>query len=46
MTPLLIADLFCGAGGSSTGAVRAVRELGREVTLVCVNHWPVAIENP
>ncbi len=41
---LLIADLFCGAGGSSTGAVKAVRELHREVTLVCVNHWPIAIE--
>lgn len=42
--PLLIADLFCGAGGSSTGAVKAVRELHKEVTLVCVNHWPIAIE--
>jgi DNA (cytosine-5)-methyltransferase 1 len=41
---LLIGDLFCGAGGTSTGVVRAVRELGREVTLICVNHWPVAIE--
>lgn len=44
LKPLLIADLFCGAGGSSTGAERAVRSLGREMTLVCVNHWPVAIE--
>ncbi len=41
---LLIGDLFCGAGGSSTGAVLAVHELGRDVTLCCVNHWPVAIE--
>ena len=39
-----MADLFCGAGGSSTGAERAVKALGRKMTLVCVNHWPVAIE--
>lgn len=42
--PLLIADLFCGAGGSSTGAERALKELDLEMILVCVNHWPVAIE--
>lgn len=41
---LLIADLFCGAGGSSTGAERAVRELHQKMVLVCVNHWPIAIE--
>lgn len=44
MKPLLVADLFCGAGGSSTGAEKAVKALGRKMTLVCVNHWPVAIE--
>lgn len=38
-----IADLFCGAGGSSTGAIRAIRALGGEVELVAVNHWDVAI---
>ncbi|MGB1561605.1 MAG: DNA cytosine methyltransferase [Sinimarinibacterium flocculans] len=38
------ADLFCGAGGTSTGAARAVRELGGRLQLVAVNHWPVAIE--
>lgn len=42
--PLLVADLFCGAGGSSTGARKALRRLGYEMTLTCVNHWPVAIE--
>jgi DNA (cytosine-5)-methyltransferase 1 len=42
--PLLVADLFCGAGGSSTGAERAVKELGKTMILTCVNHWPVAIE--
>jgi len=37
------ADLFCGAGGTSTGLAMAARILGVDVTLVAVNHWPVAI---
>lgn len=41
---MLVADLLCGAGGSSTGCARALRDLGLELELVCVNHWPVAIE--
>lgn len=41
---MLVADLLCGAGGSSTGAMRALRDLGLEMDLVCVNHWPTAIE--
>lgn len=41
---ILVADLLCGAGGSSTGADRALRDLGLEMELVCVNHWPTAIE--
>jgi DNA (cytosine-5)-methyltransferase 1 len=41
---MLVADLLCGAGGSSTGAARALRDLGLEMDLVCVNHWPTAIE--
>lgn len=41
----LIADLFCGAGGTSTGAEQAIREIGGEMLLVAVNHWPVAIES-
>jgi len=40
----LVADLFCGAGGSSTGARRALARLGYRMNLVAVNHWPVAIE--
>lgn len=40
----LIGDLFCGAGGLSNGAQRAMRELGQPMTLVGVNHWPIAIE--
>lgn len=41
---LLVADLLCGAGGSSTGCARALAKLGLDMELVCVNHWPVAIE--
>ena len=42
--PMLVADLLCGAGGSSTGCARALADLGLQMELVCVNHWPVAIE--
>lgn len=41
---MLVADLLCGAGGSSTGAQRALDHLGLEMELVCVNHWPTAID--
>jgi DNA (cytosine-5)-methyltransferase 1 len=41
---ILVADLLCGAGGSSTGCARALGELGLDMELVCVNHWPTAIE--
>jgi DNA (cytosine-5)-methyltransferase 1 len=41
---MLVADLLCGAGGSSTGCARALADLGLDMELVCVNHWPVAIE--
>lgn len=44
MRPILVADLFCGAGGSSTGAKQAIEALGRRMELVCVNHWDRAIE--
>lgn len=40
----LVADLFCGAGGLSTDAEKAIRALGAEMVLVAVNHWPLAIE--
>lgn len=42
--PLLVADLFCGAGGSSTGARRALEARGLTMRLVAVNHWPIAVE--
>lgn len=44
MRKVLVADLFCGAGGSSTGARQAVEMLGRKMVLTCVNHWDRAIE--
>ncbi|HEX4302865.1 MAG TPA: DNA cytosine methyltransferase [Rhizomicrobium sp.] len=41
---ILVADLLCGAGGSSTGAEKALKTLGLEMELVCLNHWPTAIK--
>lgn len=38
------ADLFCGAGGTSTGLVRAAERAGRKLHLLAVNHWDVAVE--
>lgn len=38
------ADLFCGAGGSSSGLRRACASRGFELDLLAVNHWSVAIE--
>jgi DNA (cytosine-5)-methyltransferase 1 len=43
-SPFHIADLFCGAGGTSAGAVEAVRALGRSPSLTAINHWPVAVQ--
>ena len=39
----LVADLFCGAGGSSTGAKKAIEEIGGQMELVAINHWNTAI---
>lgn len=37
-------DLFCGAGGTSTGILKAIRErMGRKVRLTAVNHWKTAV---
>lgn len=38
------ADLFCGAGGTSTGLSRTCKKLGLGLHLTAINHWPVAIE--
>jgi DNA (cytosine-5)-methyltransferase 1 len=37
------ADLFCGAGGTSTGLLRACKKHGHDVDLIAINHWDVAI---
>jgi DNA (cytosine-5)-methyltransferase 1 len=37
------ADLFCGAGGTSTGLLKAAKRLGLNVELIAINHWDVAI---
>lgn len=37
------ADLFCGAGGTSSGLLDAAAELNVAVDLLAVNHWEVAI---
>jgi DNA (cytosine-5)-methyltransferase 1 len=44
--PIRGADLFCGSGGFSTALIRACEQLfpGRELDLVAVNHWQVAID--
>lgn len=41
--PLHGADLFCGAGGTSTGILQAVESIGRRMNLIAVNHWPTAV---
>lgn len=38
------ADLYCGAGGTSTGLAMACKELDRAVELLAINHWARAIE--
>lgn len=40
---LRIVDLFCGAGGTSTGILKAAQRLGVRVNLTAVNHWTTAI---
>jgi DNA (cytosine-5)-methyltransferase 1 len=37
-------DLFCGAGGLSTGLALACEHLNREVELLAINHWETAID--
>lgn len=37
------ADLFCGAGGTSSGLHNACVRLGYDLRLVAVNHWEIAI---
>lgn len=42
---LVFADLFCGAGGATTGVLQAAARLGIPVRDgVAINHWPTAVE--
>ena len=41
---LVVVDLFCGAGGSSTGAQKAIEATGRRMRLAAINHWNIAIQ--
>jgi DNA (cytosine-5)-methyltransferase 1 len=38
------ADLFAGAGGTSTGLVQAIQELKLNIDLTAVNHWEKALK--
>ena len=44
MKTITAVDLFCGAGGTSTGLMDAARTLGLRVDLTAINHWPTAIK--
>ena len=44
MSSVLAADLFCGAGGTSTGLEQACDQIGRRLKLSAVNHWQRAVE--
>ena len=39
MTAIRAYDLFCGAGGWTTGAYQACEALGLELDMKCLNHW-------
>jgi site-specific DNA-cytosine methylase len=39
------ADFWCGAGGTSTGLVRAVKKLGYGLSLTALNHWEKAFHS-
>src|SRR5258708_3504772 len=36
-------DLFCGAGGTSTGFIKACDRRGMTHNLPAINHWPTAV---
>ena len=38
------ADLFCGAGGTSSGLYDACVAAGYRLDLVAINHWKIAVE--
>ncbi|MCM8532491.1 MAG: DNA cytosine methyltransferase [Lentisphaeraceae bacterium] len=44
MKTITAVDMFCGAGGSSTGLEQACEKLGYKLELSAINHWNKAIE--
>jgi DNA (cytosine-5)-methyltransferase 1 len=44
MKNIQAADLFCGAGGTSSGLYHACDHVGARLDLVAVNHWKIAVE--
>ena len=44
MKTITAVDLFCGAGGTSTGLIQAAEELGYKLNLTAINHWGIAID--
>jgi len=44
MRKLYFLDLFCGAGGTSTGIARACEKMGQDYWLTAVNHWDEAVK--
>ena len=41
--PIRAVDLFCGAGGTSSGLRQACEKRGLRLQLLAINHWDVAI---
>ncbi|MFA5790617.1 MAG: DNA cytosine methyltransferase [Caldisericia bacterium] len=37
------ADLFCGAGGTTTGLRKTVKKLGYKLSMLALNHWKTAV---
>ena len=44
MKKIKVVDIFCGAGGASTGISQAIHTLGRDIELIAVDQWRPAIE--
>lgn len=43
---LVVVDLFCGAGGGTEAAMRALRELALHAKrFLAINHWQVAVDS-
>lgn len=42
-TVIKAVDMFCGAGGTSTGLYAAADDVGLSVDLLAINHWAIAI---